>query len=649
MNERLQGIRLSPNVSREIAGICAVPGRAPHVDAIYRLRQVTSDVFGPDASFTSCGPAIFASIPDDTPLVGRRSSNGRGTSGGANGRGTAGETSIAHMQIAGRVDEWQEGGGTHPALPKGDWCLAFIDVEQRLHLYSDPVGTMPLYYARLADDCVAWSSSLELIVGLADCVDRIDRRYLLGFITDNPPSETTPFLDVRLVRPGHRIIWEQKAGQLFCERWYEPRIDPLRKVSLDECAELMLSAFDRSIERRVARHTRVWAELSGGMDSSAVVCSLAHAARSRPLQIGTVHHFSSMSREWEERRFVDYVDRACGLTTRGVDIDASEPLPPVDWLTPDSLAHFRSEAIAMAKADRSTALFTGRLGDLVMGNDPFSVAVLAGTLAAGPRAFLDSASVFAGLARQPIVSVMGAAVLHYVTDGRLSANAKVSLNSQNSKSVDRSPTKKYSLTETAADDFRHLYTDYSRMAHPYTDMSRRDLLAGWFAWTDKHRLCRHERERDLAVCHPFADLDLMSVALSLPQHVLRPTGKPRALMRRAFIGRMPDEILRRYSKGYAAPVAIRIARRVVPWLASRIEDLHLAEIGLVSRQELRERIAHFNRSTGVAVGNLRRVAMAERWLRERNTQRSVSTHLLVGQQIVAGHGESCPETHKGRR
>ena len=91
---------------------------------------------------------------------------------------------------------------------------------------------------------------------------------------------------------------------------------------------MLLSAFDRSIERRVAPHTRVWAEFSGGIDSSAVVCSLVHAARTRPLHVGTIHHFSSVSREWEERRFVDVVDRACGLTTRSVDIDAADPLLP---------------------------------------------------------------------------------------------------------------------------------------------------------------------------------------------------------------------------------------------------------------------------------------------------------------------------------
>ena len=108
MDDTHPRFRLWPNASREIAGICAAPGRTPDADTIRRLRQAAVDVFGPDTSFATCGPAIFASAPESRSALGRRI---------ADGRDTAREATIAHMQIAGRVDESQESAGTLPALP----------------------------------------------------------------------------------------------------------------------------------------------------------------------------------------------------------------------------------------------------------------------------------------------------------------------------------------------------------------------------------------------------------------------------------------------------------------------------------------------------------------------------------------------------
>jgi len=170
--------------------------------------------------------------------------------------------------------EWQEG-----MLPRfnGMWALAIFDTETNyLFLARDRFGIKPLLYAVTPERLVFASEQRALVQSelFATSIDvGVARRFVLdAFGVEG--SERTLCREVRRLQAGH-FMWVRK-GRLDIRRWWNtvdhlPALPKSDAEQVDRFRELFLDA----VGLRMRSDVPIGTCLSGGFDSTAVLCTMA--------------------------------------------------------------------------------------------------------------------------------------------------------------------------------------------------------------------------------------------------------------------------------------------------------------------------------------------------------------------------------------
>lgn len=168
----------------------------------------------------------------------------------------------------------------------GMFAIAVWDTRRQvLVLARDRLGKKPLLYSERAGRLTFASEHHALLAGLASRPE-VDRSaialYLrLGYV----PAPLDAFTGVRKLPPGHVLVWQ--AGRSSVSRyWGLPAPGSLR-IGETEAVEEVRRLLDQAVARRLVADVPVGAFLSGGVDSSGVVASMARlSSRVRTFSIG---------------------------------------------------------------------------------------------------------------------------------------------------------------------------------------------------------------------------------------------------------------------------------------------------------------------------------------------------------------------------
>jgi asparagine synthase (glutamine-hydrolysing) len=115
--------------------------------------------------------------------------------------------------------------------------------------------------------------------------------------------------------------------------------------------------------------------------------------------------------------------------------------------------------------------------------------------------------------------------------------------------------------------------------------------------------------------YPFLDKDLVEYLFSIPREEVLQPGRRRALMRRALIGIVPQEILERRRKAYQLHAPLKALSHASQKLTGLFQDSRLAAMGLIDPNLLQtatERLANGSADGWQAI--VRAIAV-ELWLR----------------------------------
>lgn len=170
--------------------------------------------------------------------------------------------------------EWGEAAF---ARLNGMFAIAIWDAtEARLLLARDRVGEKPLYWHRHGTQ-VAFASELGALSAAGLCPDEIDPQSLdcyltLGFV----PAPQTIFRGAKKLRAAHWLELTSSSERSSCY-WRVPDVPP-RERSLSEALEEFEPLFDDAVRRQMMSDVPLGAFLSGGIDSSLVVSSMARQA-----------------------------------------------------------------------------------------------------------------------------------------------------------------------------------------------------------------------------------------------------------------------------------------------------------------------------------------------------------------------------------
>src|SRR6266567_268740 len=181
------------------------------------------------------------------------------------GRYTRVPTDIAIA--AASFDRW--GTGCFAKLT-GDWALTVWNpLERKLILARDYIGVKRLFYYVQAKRLM-WCSHLE---PLALCGERFTLcdEYIAGYLAFHPDAHLTPYRQVRSVPPAS-FVRIRNGPTTACTYWTIGARPRTRHQSDSEYEEQFRHLLRQAIRRRLRTDSPVLAELSGGLDSSSLVC-----------------------------------------------------------------------------------------------------------------------------------------------------------------------------------------------------------------------------------------------------------------------------------------------------------------------------------------------------------------------------------------
>src|SRR5580692_661885 len=153
----------------------------------------------------------------------------------------------------------------------GDWAVSIWKPEQRELLFaSDYMAIRHIFYY-LRKERILWSTDLSSLVLLSNDEFHIDDDYIAGYLAHNPDAHLTPYLEIREVPPGQLV--RIRNGSAVTERFW--RFSPKSRIRYKTDAEYeehFRHVFRQSVQRRLRSDSPILAELSGGLDSSSIVC-----------------------------------------------------------------------------------------------------------------------------------------------------------------------------------------------------------------------------------------------------------------------------------------------------------------------------------------------------------------------------------------
>ena len=174
----------------------------------------------------------------------------------------------------------QDGVEGLPAL-RGMFAFCIWDARRRRVLLArDRFGKKPLYYTETAEG-LYFGSELKCLRAAGVRLDIDEEALRLYFQFGYIPDPRSPFRAVRKLRPGGWLMYDAAGQKQEGTYWKlpEPAQEAAEGSSEAQARQLLREAFDEAVRIRMIADVPLGAFLSGGIDSSLVVASMALQSR----------------------------------------------------------------------------------------------------------------------------------------------------------------------------------------------------------------------------------------------------------------------------------------------------------------------------------------------------------------------------------
>jgi asparagine synthase (glutamine-hydrolysing) len=208
------------------------------------------------------------------------------------------------------VHGWEAWGPACVQRFRGMFAFALWDRNRStLFLARDRLGVKPLYYSLLSDGTFLFGSELKALLAHPKLERRMDpcaveEYFALGYIAD----PRTIFHGVFKLAPAHTLTVCRGEPLRPPVEYWDPRFTLDRPMSLEDASEELTARLDESVRLRMISEVPLGAFLSGGVDSSAVVASMARAS-SEPVNTCSI---SFTDPEFDESRYARDVAQRYG-------------------------------------------------------------------------------------------------------------------------------------------------------------------------------------------------------------------------------------------------------------------------------------------------------------------------------------------------
>lgn len=458
----------------------------------------------------------------------------------------------------------------------GDWALALWSrYYQSLYLARDHAGSRTLYFEQTGDR-ILWSTYLETL--FADTGRRnLDRAFAARYLSCQSISDLTPYDGIAAVTPAHYFVFHH--GKLTRHAHWEWMVKgQIRYQTAAEYEEHFRVLFRQSVDRRTGPGAPVLAQLSGGMDSSSIVCmsdSIRNSQHSSPGDLlETVSYFDDSEPNWNEKPYFTVVEEVRGKPGIHIDISRIEHNfkdPDPSYLLPGAdSSSLRSEQLFEERTQgKHRVILSGIGGDELLGGVPNPVPELADYLVCGHFIkFLRRSLQWCVPNRTPLVYLIARIV----------------------RSTSRLyPYMRYRARTVPPWVKASLDGDVAPIGGKHTTVGLLPSAIGngttWWSLVETlpHYPPAAVARREFR--YPYLDRDLVDYLFRVPRERLLQPGFRRSLMRQALRGLVPDEILNRRRKAFAVRRPLVSLGRAAEEIRGLLQNPLLDQYDLIKRAQ----------------------------------------------------------------
>lgn len=215
---------------------------------------------------------------------------------------------------------WVHWGTACIKMLRGMFAFAVYDkTSQTLTCVRDAFGIKPLFYQHVSEGFI-FASELPALIEISDRPPSMNLskafEYLMYERYDD--SSETFFEGINQLLPGHfltlsirEILGSGKipgigGSKTELVRWWSPSIEEFSQISLPQASEELRERFLKNVRLHLRSDVALGAALSGGIDSSALVCAIRLLEPDMPLH--TFSFIATGSRVNEER-WIDLINK----------------------------------------------------------------------------------------------------------------------------------------------------------------------------------------------------------------------------------------------------------------------------------------------------------------------------------------------------
>lgn len=467
----------------------------------------------------------------------------------------------------------------------GDFALAVLDrAAGRLWLARDRFGVRPLYWTAL-DGGVAFASQPRSLLMLPGVAAEPDPSFVARFAAshyrtfDNDP-EASPYRAIRQLPAGCALKIDQHGPGSLVRYWQlEDRGDLERPAA--ELAEVYRAHLLRSVRQRLAGAARPVFTLSGGLDSSSVLCGAVEVTGKLQQAVSSVYADAVYDERHEIQDVVATKVAHWHAIEIGNDIDIAaivarqvrlhdEPVATATWLSHLLLAERMAE-------QGFTALFGGLGGDeLNAGEYEYFPMHFADLRAAGEEAMLaHEIACWARHHDHPVHrkdAAAAVAMMARLTDPAVPGRCR----------PDRSRMMRYA--PALRPGFFDLAAYEPVMDRPFPSYLKNRAFQDMFRETLPCCLRAQDRQGaalGIETVNPFLDHELVEFMFQVGGKLKIRDGVTKQLLRLATVGILPEATRTRVKKtGWNAPAHVWFSKRTLADLRDRVRSTTFRDRGI---------------------------------------------------------------------
>lgn len=519
------------------------------------------------------------------------------------------ETDLAIAVAA--IERW----GTEAfARLRGDWALVIWDpLAMELVLARDYMGIRPLFYYP-AGTKIIWCTCLAPLALSGDKFTLCDE-YIAGYLAFHPDAHLTPYQEILSVPPGSFVHIRESGNKV--QSYWRFNTDGTTVYKTDaEYEEHYRYLFRQAVRRRLRTDSPVLSELSGGLDSSSIVCTADEILRKKQAsapRLDTFSYYDSNEPGEDDYAHFSQVEEKRGRIGFRVDLKGSGQSLPLEYSSFPATPGFGSRAEIKTAFSEFIAgreyrvMLSGTGGDEINGQ-PLDPCVLMAEILLRLR-FVElgkSLTVWSLRLRKPWIELLFQTLLQFFPTGLRAYFAEIG---KIEPWVDATFARKFKFADRQLEKVdgvgvlrpsaRDAVQTIETLRHQFTFMSPSPI----------------EKR------YPYLDQEFVEYLMSVPLNQLLRPGERRSLMRRSLADLLPHDVAIRKTKTGASRCYSVALERNWAQIESLVSEPLIARARYVNQKEFYAALLRMrNGQLPKYFLRLLKALSLELWLRELNSR-----------------------------